>query len=508
MGIKMKKRKSILQVDGVTKRFPGVIALSDVSIELYENEILALVGENGAGKSTLMKILSGSYIGYDGLIQVGGDTVCFSSTKCSEKAGIAMIYQELNMEIDLSVAENIFIGMYPKTKLGLVNWKKMNSEAKIVLEKLGLDIDPSIEVRDLNASLQQLVSIARALVRKPKILILDEPTASLTEEETSKLIKVINDLKDSGISCIYISHKLDEVFNICDRIVVMRDGMNVSEYLREDIQPAVVIEDMVGRKLDKMYPKSNRKLGDELLRVENMCVKHQYAHNKNIIEDISFTVKRGEILGLAGLVGSGRSELLRGIYGGFNKIRGKVFVEGKEITIKNPADAIAKGIGFLTEERKNDGFVPMMSIKENMTLTILKEISKYGLFKHKEERKIAKKYFDYLNVKAPNLNSNIETLSGGNQQKVILARTLLADTKILFLDEPTRGIDIGAKSEIYKIMEELVEEGLSIVMISSELPELLAMCDRFIVIGKGEVLGEFDKSQANESVIIHTASQL
>ena len=504
----MSKREPILDICNVTKKFPGVVALDNVSMQLYRNEILAIIGENGAGKSTLMKILSGNYGGYSGEIFIAGKKHDCETIKDSEKAGIAMIYQELNMELDLSVAENIYLGMPPISKFGFIDWEEMKKGARKVLDKLGMDISPATEMRNLNASQQQIVSIARALVRDPKILILDEPTASLTEDEANNLIRLIHELKNEGISCIYISHKLDEVFNISDRVVVMRDGKYISEYEKADINPAEIIEDMVGRKMDKMYPVSDRKAGKEVLRVENIQVPHPYAARKKIIEDVSFAVRKGEILGLAGLVGSGRSELLRAVYGAMAKTKGDIYIDGERVKISNPEDGIRHGIGFLTEERKNDGYVGSMSIKENMTLTTLNEISSYGFIDGKTEKNHAGKFFDYLKIKAPSLERNIMTLSGGNQQKVILAKSLLAHSKVLFLDEPTRGVDVGAKAEIYKIMEELVDGGLSIVMISSELPELLAMCDRFIVIGKGKVLGEFDKSEANEKVIIHTASQI
>jgi len=504
----MSKIASVLRISNVTKRFPGIIALNDVSIDLMENEILAVVGENGAGKSTLMKILSGSYVDYEGDIFFNGSKVRFSSTKDAENAGIAMIYQELNLALDLSVAENIFLGIQPKKNLGLIDWKHMRQVAKVTLDKLGVDIDPLMDVRQLNASMQQLVSIARALVRNPKVLILDEPTAALTEEETKHLMRVINDLKAEGLSCIYISHKLDEVFNICDRVVAMRDGRYISAYTKQDIQPKQVIEDMVGRKLDQMYPDSTRELSEELLRVENIQVRHPYAMGKYIIEDVSFSVRKGEILGLAGLVGSGRSELLRAIFGAFPKQSGEIFIEGKPVQINSPADGIRHGMGFLTEERKNDGFVASMNIKENMTLMVLKKMCWYGVVRKTHERESAKRYFDYLRVKASTVESGIDTLSGGNQQKVVLAKSLMAEPRILFLDEPTRGIDIGAKAEIYKIMEDIAERGIAVVMISSELPELLAMCDRFIVIGKGKLLDEFNKAEASEQRIIQSASQV
>lgn len=499
---------TILTMKNISKRFPGVVALDNVDIELKKNEILAIVGENGAGKSTLMKILSGTYPygSYEGKIEINGVQQKLMSSRGAEEAGVAMIYQEISVELDLSVAENILLGMLPKNKLGLIDWKKTYSEANRILQQLNLDLDLSIPVGSLSASIQQLVCIARALIRKPKILILDEPTAALTESETANLMKILRDLKTNGISCIYISHKLDEVFNIADRVIAMRDGKVVSSYLKDEIVPRKIIEDMIGRRLDMMYPSVCKSIGDEVMRVENITVQHEYSANKNIIENVSFSVKKGEILGLTGLVGSGRSELLKAIYGALPRKSGKILIDDKECSISEPSDAIRSGIGLLTEDRKKDGYIGTMNIKENMTLPILRKISRNRFINSRKENDITSHYFKYMNIKAPGLNTNILNLSGGNQQKVILAKSLLTEMKVLFLDEPTRGIDIGAKAEIYKIIADLASKGLSIVMVSSELPELLALCDRFVVLGKGKVLAEVSKEEASEAGIMHIAS--
>lgn len=502
-------RNTVLSVKNIIKRFSGVIALKDVSMDLYDNEILAVMGENGAGKSTLMKILSGIYPkgSYEGSILINNEEVSFRSPFDSEASGIAMIYQELNLELDLSVAENILLGRYPRNKRGFIDWNEVNIRAQQVLDMLHIDIDISVNVRNLSPSLQQLVSIAHAIYRNPKILILDEPTSVLTESETQKLMKILESLKEKGIACIYISHKLDEVFKLCDRMVILRDGYYISTYHKDKgYDSAAIIEDMIGRKLDVMYPTIEKEIGKEVLRVENFTVPHPYAYGKNIIDDASFTLHKGEILGLAGLVGAGRSELVSAIFGYLPKKNGKVYFEGNEINIKNPTDAINKGIGFLSEDRKKNGFVWSMSIKENMTLTILKDLKK-GLFMNdKIEHDITKKYFKELQIKAPSLNTIISTLSGGNQQKVILAKWLMTNLKVLMLDEPTRGIDVGTKSEIYKLINELAKKGISIIMISSELPELVAMCDRFVVLGKGIVQKEFKKGEVSEVDIMRAAS--
>ncbi|GAA0181142.1 sugar ABC transporter ATP-binding protein [Clostridium sediminicola] len=505
-------KKVVLSVENITKRFLGTVALKNVSLSLYEKEILAVMGENGAGKSTLMKILSGLYPHHEveGIIKVDGKECKFNKPKDSENSGIAMIYQELNLELDLTVAENICLGAMPKNKFGVVNWSEARELAKKTLARLHVNMDVNVTVRNLSPSMQQLVSIARALVRNPRILILDEPTSVLTEGETQKLMKVLRELVAQGIACLYISHKLDEVFDLCDRMIILRDGYYISEHHKADgYDSKTVIEDMIGRQLDVMYPKMDKVIVDEeVLRVENLKVPHTFAYGKNIIEDVSFHVKRGEILGLTGLVGSGRSETLNAIFGSIPKTDGSIYLEGKEVKIHHPQDSKKVGIGLLTEDRKKNGFIPAMSIKHNMTLTILKRIQRILLLDQKKETKISKQYFDKLRVKAPNMNNIIVSLSGGNQQKVILAKWLMTDLKVLLLDEPTRGIDVGAKAEIYEIINELAKKGISIVIISSEIPELLAICDRFVVLNKGKVQAELSKEEANEVSILQAASDV
>ena len=501
----------ILETRNIVKRFAGVTALDDVTVGLKPGEILSICGENGAGKSTLMKILAGDhpYGSYEGELFMGEQKLKLMDTATAEKAGIAMIYQEISVELDLSVAENVMLGIMPKTKTGLIDWKLTKKTAADAIRRLKLELDVNMLVRNLSASVQQLVCIARALVRNPKILILDEPTAALTETETETLMQVIYELKAGGISCIYISHKLDEVFRISDRLITMRDGRVVAVYDQKDISADRVIEDMIGRKLEAMYPDmGGRTLQEEVLRIEHFQVQHPSSSIKNIIEDISFSLRRGEVLGLAGLVGSGRSELLRAVFGALPKKRGTVFLEGKEVHITSPASAIRHGLGLLTEERKKDGIIGTMNIGENMTLSIFDKISKHGLFDKKKETGSVTKFFKSLAIKAPSHKTAVTSLSGGNQQKVVLAKSLMTDMKVLFLDEPTRGIDVGAKSEIYKIIKDLADKGLSIVMISSEYPELLAMCDRFVVIGNGRIVGELTKAEASESRLIKLASMV
>jgi ABC-type sugar transport system ATPase subunit len=487
----------------------GTVALRDVSLELYRNEILGIVGENGAGKSTLMKILSGVYPAheYEGEILLDGTLCRFTSPLDSQRAGIAMIYQELNIELDLSVGENILLGCAPKTKFGLIDWKGMQTISRDMLRRLNIDIDVTVTMRNLSPSMQQLVCIARALVRNPKILILDEPTSMLTEGETQNLMGILRRLRDEGIACLYISHKLDEVFDLCGRIEVMRDGRHISVCRKDDgYDSKQIIEDMIGRRIDMMYPKMDHEIGGEVLRVEHFRVPHPFTGGKSIISDVSFTLHKGEILGLGGLVGSGRSELLGAIFGAIPHTNGRIYKNGREIRIHEPIDAKRHGIGLLTEDRKKDGFIHTMTVCENMTITILRLLLRGIILDKRRERGMAKEYFDRLNVKAPGLFTMITSLSGGNQQKVILAKWLMCGLDILFLDEPTRGIDVGAKSEIYKIILQLAQSGVSTVVVSSEIAELVAICDRFVVLGKGLVQAELEKDEADEVNIIRAAS--
>lgn len=502
-------QEPILTVSHIIKRFAGTIALKDVSLALYPNEILAVMGENGAGKSTLMKVLSGIYPygDYEGDVHIGSTQCKFKGPADSEAAGIAMIYQELNLELDLTVAENILLGCYPKTKIGFIDWPKVYTQAQEALEKLGVDIDVHAPVRSLSPSMQQLVSIARALYRNPKILILDEPTSVLTEKEAETLMDILHTLQKQNIACIYISHKLDEVFKLCERMVILRDGCQTGEYLQVDgYDSTKIIEDMIGRRLDVMYPTIEKEIGDELLRVEHFCVAHPFAYGKRIIEDVSFSVRKGEILGLAGLVGSGRSELASAVFGLTEKLAGDVWFDGKQLSKLTPQDSIKMGMGFLSEDRKKNGFVWTMDIEQNMTLAILREL-RTGLFIDRaKEDEISTRYFDKLRVKAPSKSTLITSLSGGNQQKVIIAKWLMTKLKLLILDEPTRGIDVGTKAEIYRLINDLAAQGIGVIMISSELPELIAMCDRFVVLSKGVVQSEITKQDANEVSIMRAAS--
>ncbi len=499
---------AILRMSKIVKRFFAVTPLKGVSFNLYKGEVHALIGENGAGKSTLMKILSGSYpaTSYEGELEVNGENVKFMEISDSERAGIEMIYQEISLNLDLTVAENIFLGRLPKKKSGFVDWKRIREESDEALKRLGFKIDSRQIVRSLSTSQQQLVSIVKALVRNPRILVLDEPTSTLTEQETENLVQLIFDLKKQGISCIYISHKLDEVFRVADRITILRDGQYIATYSREEAAPQKVIEDMVGRKIENMYPKKKLPLGAEVLRVEHFTVPSMISAQKNIVEDVSFAVRAGEILGLGGLVGSGRSELCNAIFGAIRKKEGSVYLEGKKVDIHSPLEAVKRRMGMLTEDRRVSGFVGAMNVRENISLASFKKIFGRLFIKKAYERGIVKSYAQQLNIRTPSIETNVLNLSGGNQQKVVLAKWLMTDVKVLFLDEPTRGIDVGAKVEIYHLMEELASKGVAIVMISSELPELLAMCDRFVILGNSKVQATLLKEEITQEKFMHAAT--
>ncbi|MDR2478129.1 MAG: sugar ABC transporter ATP-binding protein [Treponema sp.] len=493
----------------ITKEFPGVKALDDVNFDLHEREMLSLVGENGAGKSTLMKILSGAYGRgeYTGDIVLNGEAQTFNNPADSERYGIQMIFQETNAILDLNIAENIFVGRYPKTRMGKIDWKKVYGEAEKVLARVGLAISPRELVRNLSASQQQLVAIAKAIQANPRILVLDEPTSTLTQSECDNLFMILNELITKGISCIYISHKLDEVFKISDRIIVMRDGKTAGSFNKGDFERKDIVTCMVGREITNMYPKQAVPIGGEILRVEHMTVQHPYNPLKNIIEDVSFTLHKGEILGLAGLVGSGRSELVNAIFGVRQpRSSGAIYMEGKKLRIDKPRDALSHGIALATEDRKKNGVILIKSIKENISLASLKRISRFGNIMRREERKRVQAQFDILQIKAPGMDTLVLTLSGGNQQKVVLGKWLNTDLRVLILDEPTRGIDVGAKVEIYHIMNRLAGEGVGIIMISSELPELIGMCDRFLVLAQGKLNAELKRGEADEVKIMMAAT--
>ena len=501
-------REPILRMDSITKRFGPVTVFKDVGLDLFKGEVLSIVGENGAGKSTLMNVLSGNYPhgSFEGTIRIDGRPVRFAGPRDSQRAGIEMIRQEISLHPDMSVAENMFLGDMPLNRLGLVDWKAAFSNARSELEKVGLDVSPETELRNLNTSQQQLVAIAKALARSMRVLVLDEPTSALTIAETDKLLDIIRGLSAGGISCIYISHHLEEVFAISDRIMVLRDGSVVSVYDRDAFDKRRIVEDMVGRKIESMYPKASAAFGREVLRVEGLVVPHPLVPQRNIVENISFSVRAGEIVGLAGLVGAGRSETVNAIFGSQKRRGGRVFVDGKPVSIRSSRDAVSVGVGLVPEERKRNGLIAPMSIQQNMTVASLRSISWNGVLSTKKERALASGFYDRLKVKAAGLSANVMSVSGGNQQKIVLAKWLMKDLKVILLDEPTRGVDVGAKVEIYNIISELVLAGVGIVLVSSDLPELLGLCDRVIVLGNGRIQTELDRSESTPERVMSAAT--
>lgn len=499
---------NVLEMREITKEFPGVKALSQVSFSVRRGEIHALCGENGAGKSTLMKTLSGFYpfSTYSGEILVEGQKQEFHTVRDSERAGLAIIYQELSLIPEMTVGENIFLGREPRT-LGVINWNEVYSRSQELLQSIGLNINPRTQVKYLGIGQQQLVEIAKALSQSPKILIMDEPTSALTESEVEILLNLMRQLRSKGVSCILISHKLNEVFAVADRITVLRDGRSIATHVAKDINEARIIADMVGRELKDLFPRLDRTLGEPVLEVKGMTVDHPSLPGKKVLQEVSFSVRRGEILGIAGLMGAGRTELLLSLFGAFSgKVRGSVRLNGKELSIQSPHDAIEAGLNLVTEDRKRLGLVLEDTVMKNMTLAALPHLFRRGLVNRAQEVSIGQKYVKDLRVKTPSLNSLVKNLSGGNQQKVVIAKCLLTEPKVLFLDEPTRGIDVGARAEIYGLMNELAAQGMAIVMVSSELPEILGMSDRVLVMNSGRLVQEFKTSEATQEKIMAAAT--
>jgi len=484
----------------IAKSFSGTIVLKGVNLELGHGEILALLGENGAGKSTLMKILSGIYSKDSGEIYLDGELCDFQNPKEAQNKGVAIIHQEMNLCNDLSVSENIFLGREVMEGLSL-NHKKMDEEAQKILDDLGISMKSTELAGDLKVSEQQMVEIAKALSQDAKVLIMDEPTSSITQSEVENLFKKIEELKKNGVSIVYISHKMDEVFRIADDISILRDGKVVASKKASEFDLESVISLMVGRKIENAYPKEDVELGDKVLEVEHLS-------KDKLFENVDFHVKKGEIVGFAGLVGAGRTEVMRAVYGLDHKDGGSVKIKSKEVNIKNPADSIKEGLILLSESRKDDGIVPVRSVMENASLASLQKFIYSGFTHRKKERNAVYESFMKMNVKTPTLDTPISSLSGGNQQKVLLSRWMLSEPDILILDEPTRGIDIGAKFEIYKLMTDMVKEGKAIIMVSSELPELIGMCDRIYVMNKGHISGMLNRDEFSQEDIMRYATGL
>jgi len=501
-------QRSFLEMREITKSFPGVRALDGVSFDLHRGELHALVGENGAGKSTLMKVLAGvyPYPEYGGEIVIEGEVQRFSGVRDAEHAGIAVIFQELSLVKDMTVGENIFLGREPR-RFGVIRWEELYRRARQLLEDLHLPIDPHLPIRNLGIGQQQLVEIAKALSHEARILVLDEPTAALTGAEVETLFGILSQLQTRGVGMIYISHKLEEVFRMGDRISVLRDGRTVGTNRASDLNEAQVIRRMVGREVGEIFPTVDHARGEVVFEVRNMTVEDPAVPGKKLVENISFSVRRGEVLGIAGLMGAGRSDLLMGIFGAHaGRVSGEIRIAGRPVRITSPAEAINHGIGFVTEDRKRFGLVLDQTILNNMTLAGLRRISGRFVTSVDAESAAGERAMRELRVKASSVFTIANTLSGGNQQKVVLAKWLLTNPRVLFLDEPTRGIDVGAKQEIYAQINLLAKSGLAIVLVSSELPEVLGLSDRLMVLHEGRLTGEFTREKATPEKVMACAT--
>jgi len=493
----------ILEVRNVSKSYPGVKALDRVSFDLRRGEVHALVGENGAGKTTLMKILSGVFEAEEGEILYKGESISFTDVTQASKAGIAIIYQELNLIPHLSVAANIFIGREPRTRFGTLDEKKMNTETKKILGRLNITLDPTTLINQLPVSKQQMVEIAKAISFESEVLIMDEPTSALTESEIDELFSIIQNLRDDGVAIIYISHRLEELNQIADRISIFRDGCWVSTDDYEDIELDEIVNRMVGRKLENKFPpKKNIPTKEKLLEVRNIV-------RKGVIHDISFDLYQGEILGIAGLMGAGRSELVRAIFGADPIDSGDVYMNNERVSIKSPAEAIKAGIAYLPENRKEEGVAVTMQLDENITMADVPRISRrFGLLSRKQEEEIAQHYVNELLIRTPSVHQVVNHLSGGNQQKVVVSKWLFCNSKILIFDEPTRGIDVGTKYAIYEFIEKLAREGRGVIVISSDLPEVLGLTDRLLVLHEGHLVATLNTAEVTPDEVLNYAAGL
>jgi putative multiple sugar transport system ATP-binding protein len=493
--------EAILRMRGISKSFPGVKALSEVDVEVLRGEIHAICGENGAGKSTLMKVLSGVYPhgDYEGDITFEGEPCRFSGIRDSEHRGIVIIHQELALVPMLSIAENIYLGNEQATR-GLIDWNRTNAAASDLLRRVGLHENPVTPVIDLGVGKQQLVEIAKALSKRVKLLILDEPTAALNDEDSAHLLDLLRGLRDEGITCVIISHKLNEVLEIADRVTILRDGRTITTLPSEGLTEERIIAGMVGRDLDHRFPPHEPKIGPEILRIEDWTVHSPTQHGRVLVRDANLSLRRGEIVGLAGLMGAGRTELAMSVFGrSFGTgISGRIIKDGQEIRLRSVREAIDHGIAYATEDRKRYGLNLIEDVKRNVSAAALGKLARLGWVDDNEEYKVAEEYRRSLNIKAPSVSSITGKLSGGNQQKVVLSKWIFTDPDVLILDEPTRGIDVGAKYEIYTIINRLADEGKAVLVISSELPELLGLCDRIYTLSAGRITGEVPRAEATQ----------
>ncbi len=507
-GIEMAETAPVLlQMTGISKQFPGVKALQHVDLQVRAGECLALVGENGAGKSTLMKILSGVYSPDEGTIAIDGQIVEPRNPHHAQELGVSIIYQEFNLFPNMAVEDNIFIGREPN-RSGMVDRGRMRALAQDYLRQVGVDLDPRIEVRNLSVAQQQMVEIAKALSYNARIVIMDEPTSALTDNEVRALFEIIGSLKERGLAIVFVSHRLEEVFEICDRITVLRDGQNAGELDTATSSPEEVVRMMVGREIGDLYQKQASTARDNaVLEVRGLSRKGTQQDDARVVLDgIDLQVRAGEIVGLAGLVGSGRTEVARAIFGADPFDRGEILLEGQPVTIHSPADAIKRGIALAPEDRKLQALVLALAIRENISLPNLGRLTSFGFVRRREERALAQRYIEALSVRTPSMEQKVVNLSGGNQQKVVLAKWLALNPKVLIVDEPTRGIDIGAKAEVHSLLSQLAESGVAVLMISSELPEVLHMSDRIYVMREGKMAGVIDRSEATEERVMELAT--
>ncbi|MCY8316588.1 ribose ABC transporter ATP-binding protein RbsA [Bacillus vallismortis] len=488
-----------IEMKDIHKAFGKNQVLSGVSFQLAPGEVHALMGENGAGKSTLMNILTGLHKSDKGQIRINENETYFSNPKEAEQHGIAFIHQELNIWPEMTVLENLFIGKEISSKLGILQTRKMKALAKEQFDKLSVSLSLDQEAGDCSVGQQQMIEIAKALMTNAEVIIMDEPTAALTEREISTLFEVITALKKNGVSIVYISHRMEEIFAICDRITIMRDGKTVDTTNISETDFDEVVKKMVGRELTERYPNRTPSLGDNIFEVKNASVKGRF-------EDVSFSVRSGEIVGISGLMGAGRTEIMRALFGVDRLDSGEIWIAGKKTVIKNPQDAVKKGLGFITENRKDEGLLLDTSIRENIALPNLASFSPKGLIDHKREAEFVDLLIKRLTIKTASPETHARHLSGGNQQKVVIAKWIGIGPKVLILDEPTRGVDVGAKREIYTLMNELTERGVAIIMVSSELPEILGMSDRIIVVHEGRISGEINAQEATQERIMTLAT--
>ncbi len=491
-------KKYILEFQNICKSFIGVKALSDISFKIRQGDVHALLGENGAGKSTLMKILSGAYTKDEGKIYFEGQEIHVKSAKESEKLGISIIYQELNLIPELSVAENIYLARQPLKK-GIIDWKTMNKDAEDMLGSIDMKIPPRTKVAALSVAQRQMIEIAKAISINAKLVIMDEPTSALTDSETRKLFKVIQSLKSRGITVIYISHRMEEIFEICDSYTIMRDGRFISSGDIKDVSTDKIIEDLVGRPLTQVFPEKNNKIGEVVLEARDIS-------NGKEVKGVSFNLREGEILGFAGLVGAGRTETLKAVFGADKHAKGEVTLYGKQVGIKSPKDAIQYGIGFLPEDRKKEGLVTELSVLDNVVMAKPEKAISKGVFSAAKAREICVRFIRELMIKTPSESQKTKYLSGGNQQKVVLAKWLNCEPGVIILDEPTRGIDVNAKMEIYNIIVKLAEQGKSIILISSEMQEIIGLCDRVNIMFEGRISGELSREELTQEEIMKYAT--